>query len=50
MMSYPKFNTMDNSKTQGSNLEWETVRRKKVPPAPSAAGGGDDGKNMKILS
>lgn len=41
MMSYPKFNTMDNSKTHGSNLEWETVRRKKNPSASAAAGGGD---------
>jgi hypothetical protein len=47
-MSYPKFNTMDNSKTHGSNLEWETVRRKKVPPAPVAAGG-DDGKKYENI-
>jgi ribosome recycling factor len=45
-MSYPKFNTMDNSKTQGSNLEWETVRRKKNPSA--LAGGGGEGENAKI--
>ena len=48
MMSYPKFNTMDNSKTYGSNLEWETVRRKKNPPAPAAAGG-DDGKKYENI-
>lgn len=48
MMSYPKFNTMDNSKTHGSNLEWETVRRKKVPPA-AAGGGGDDGKKYENI-
>jgi len=47
MMSYPKFNTMDNSKTQGSNLEWETVRRKKVPLALAAAGGGEDAKKYE---
>jgi len=46
MMSYPKFNTMDNSKTQGSNLEWETVRRKKNPSASAAAGGGG-GEDVK---
>ena len=45
-MAYPKFNIMDNSKTQGSNhLEWETVRRKKNPSALAAAGGG--GENAK---
>ena len=48
-MSYPKFNIMDNSKTQGSNLEWETVRRKKNPPAPAAAGGGGDGKKYENI-
>jgi len=48
MMSYPKFNTMDNSKTQGSNLEWETVRRKKNPPS-AAGGGGDDGKKYENI-
>ena len=42
-MAYPKFNIMDNSKTQGSNhLEWETVRRKKNPSALAAAGGGGE--------
>lgn len=48
-MSYPKFNTMDNSKTQGSNLEWETVRRKKNSSASPAAagGGGDDSKKYE---
>ena len=48
-MAYPKFNIMDNSKTQGSNhLEWETVRRKKNPPAPAAAGGDDSKKYENI--
>ena len=42
-MSYPIFNTMDNSKTHGSNLEWETVRRKKNSHIPAAAGGGGGG-------
>ena len=50
MMSYPKFNTMDNSKTQGSNLEWETVRRKKNPPAAAGGGGGgDDSKKYENI-
>jgi len=48
-MAYPKFNIMDNSKTQGSNhLEWETVRRKKNPPAPAAAGGDDSKKYENV--